>query len=118
LAQKRERYLILRKDPEWVAQRRAYQRQYGVPDPEIFKWGNGMGQYRASHFVAYMEHFLRGQTPLAIGDTRLSLSETKALRRWRSGEVLTIRLATADAWCIRFGLPLWEIDELAGRMAP
>jgi hypothetical protein len=51
-----------------------------------------------------------------VNGKRLTYSETRALLRWKTGEIKRVRLKTADAWAIRFDLPLWELED-SGKMA-
>lgn len=118
-AENRAKYLTLRQDPEWVARRRAYQRKR-IVDEEFNMLGSGSGEYDAKSFVSYLDRYttkLSHQHPPFINGVALSESDKREIYRWRMGEAKTIRLGTADAWSIRFDIPLWEIEQEAGRMA-
>jgi hypothetical protein len=84
------------------------------------------GEFYADEFAEYLNPQLlrinqrKGKgAPFAmfINGRRLTPTETRAIRRWRTGEAKTVTLATVDKWSMRFDLPLWEIEEKVGRMA-
>ena len=130
---KRVRYYELKKDREWLKRRREYYRFYhnaigtygGRTKPKKgFKVSDGSEKIRldakkvAQFFEVWIERGLNdeGQEYALLNGKPISRAEAQTLRRWKK-ESATAALRIVDAWCAKFGIPLWEIEEQAGKMA-
>jgi hypothetical protein len=128
---KRLRYHELKKDAEWLKNRREYYRFYhnaigtynGNTRPDKnFKIGAGskdlvLDAKKVAEFIGCLitkvETDKNQKAQFTINGSVMTDDEGRAYRRWRSGRYPTARIASVDAWCIKFGIPLWEIEEFA-----
>lgn len=128
---KRLRYHEMKKDPEWLARRREYYRFYheakgtynGNTKPRgNFRVGDGSQKLGldAKKVAEYLGKLITKEPGNRTSKSRfylngkmMSATEGRAYRRWRSGRYPTAALSVVDEWCLKFGIPLWEIEEFA-----
>jgi hypothetical protein len=128
---KRLRYHELKKDPDWLKKRREYYRFYhnavgtynGNTKPDK-KLKIGEGSLKLGLDSKKVAEFIDGLIVKGVSDKNqqmqffingkvLTDDEGRALRRWRSGRYPKAAIAAVDEWCLKFGIPLWEIEEFA-----
>lgn len=128
---KRVRYHEMKKDREWLKLRREYYRFYHevkgtyngrtkVKKGLLIGAGSGKLALDPVKVAEFIDSLVvknisenNGTEKFTINGKSLTDSETHVLGRWRDGKYRTAAIATVDAWCVKFEIPLWEIEESA-----
>lgn len=71
--------------------------------------------FNARHLSIYLDSkiFITEDGEYLLNGIRISDTEAHQLARWRRGEVIRASYESVDQWAHKFGLSMWEMEEVA-----